>query len=68
MTGVQYWDEILDVYVRPYTGAVGPELILMDDNARPHHARVVKLYLQQETVVCMDWPARLSDLNTIDYV
>jgi hypothetical protein len=29
---------------------------------------VVKLYLQQETVVCMDWPARLSDLNTIDYV
>ena len=31
MTGVRYRDEILDVYVRPY--AIGPQLILMDDNA-----------------------------------
>ena len=38
MTGVRYRDEILDVYVRPYAGAIGPQFILMDDNARPHRA------------------------------
>jgi hypothetical protein len=50
MTGVRYRDEILNVYVRPYAGAVGPESILMDDNARPHRARVVEQYFQQETI------------------
>jgi hypothetical protein len=38
--GARYRDEIFDIYVRPYAGAVDPEFILMDDNARPHHARV----------------------------
>jgi hypothetical protein len=68
MTGTQYWVEILDVYVRPYAGAVGPEFILMDDKARPHKARVVEQYLQQETIVCMDWPLRSPDLNPLEYV
>ncbi|XP_061166684.1 uncharacterized protein LOC133175583 [Saccostrea echinata] len=54
MTGVRYRDEILDGYVRPYAGAVGPEFILMDDNARPHRAREVEQYLLQETIVRMD--------------
>ena len=68
MTGVRYRNEILDVYVRPYAGAVGPEFILMNDNARPHRARVVEQYLQQETIVRMDWPARSPDLNPIEHV
>jgi hypothetical protein len=29
MTGVQYRDEILDVYIRSYAGAVSLEFILM---------------------------------------
>ena len=33
MTGVRCRDEILDIYVRPYSGAIGPQFILMDDNA-----------------------------------
>ena len=41
MTRVRYRDKVLDVYVRPYAGAVGPDFILMDDNARPHRAKVV---------------------------
>ena len=28
----RYNDEILDVYVRPYAGAIGPHTILMNDN------------------------------------
>ena len=67
MTGVRYRDEILDVYVRPYASAIGPQFILMDDNARPHRARVVEDYLQQETIVRMDWPARSPDLNPIEH-
>ena len=68
MTGVRYGDEILDVYVRTYAGAIGPQFILMDDNARPHSARVVEDYLQQETIVRMDWAACSPDLNPIEHV
>ena len=58
LTGVRYRDEILDVHVRPYAGAVGPKFILMDDNARPHRARVVEQYLEQETLIRMYWGQR----------
>jgi hypothetical protein len=41
MTKVWYRDKILDVNVKLYVAAVGSEFILMDDNARPRHTRVV---------------------------
>ncbi len=68
MTSVCYRDGILDIYIRLYAGAIGPQFILMDDNARLHHARMVEEYLQQETIICMDWPACLPDLNPIENV
>jgi hypothetical protein len=40
--------------VRPYAGAVGDGFILMDDNARPHRARVVTDYLENETIERME--------------
>ena len=40
----------------------------MDDNSRLHRARVVEDYLQQETIVPMDWPACSPDLNPIEHV
>ena len=40
----------------------------MDDNARLHRVRVVAEYLQQETIVRMDWPACSPDLNPIEHV
>ena len=42
-------------------GAIGDDLILMDDNARHHRARIVNEYLQQETIERMDWPAKSPD-------
>ena len=66
-TGLCYRDDILDVYVRPYAGAIGPQFVLMDDNARPHRARVVEEYLQQDTIVPMDWLAFSPDLNPIEH-
>ena len=67
MTVVCYRDEILDVYVRPYAGAIGSQF-LMDDNARPHRAGVVEDYFQHETIIHVDWPARSPDLNLIEHV
>ena len=53
--------------MRPYAGAIGSEFILINDNARPHLAHVTNTYLECETIICMDWPARSSDLNPIEH-
>ena len=68
MTAVRYRDEVLDVFVRPYAGAVGENFILMDDNAPPHRARIIDQYLEDETIIRMDWPAPSPDLNPIEHV
>ena len=57
-------NEILDVYVYTYAGAVSPDFILMDENAHPHRAPVTNEYLQTTTET-MDRPARSQDLNPI---
>ena len=48
LTAIRYRDEILEPFVRPYAGAVGPGFLLMHDNARPHVARVCRQYLEDE--------------------
>ena len=57
----------MDVYVRPHAGAVGENFILMDDNAHAHRARITDQYLEQATIVRMEWPARSPDLNPIEH-
>ncbi|GBM55119.1 hypothetical protein AVEN_208631-1 [Araneus ventricosus] len=47
---------------------MGTDEIFMDDNARPHRARLVRSYLESETSLQMAWPARSSDLNPIENV
>ncbi|UYV79837.1 hypothetical protein LAZ67_18000876, partial [Cordylochernes scorpioides] len=46
LTAQRYRDEILEPYLRPYRDQIGHNLIFMDDNARPHRARLVNEYLQ----------------------
>ena len=67
LTALRYLNEILDVYVRPYAGAVGENFILMDDNACAHRTRITDQYLDQATIVRMEWPARSPDLNPIEH-
>ena len=67
LTALRYVNEILDVYVSPYAGAVGENFILMDDNAHAHRARITDQYLEQATIVRMEWPARSPDLNPIEH-
>ncbi|UYV83528.1 hypothetical protein LAZ67_23001355 [Cordylochernes scorpioides] len=68
LTAQRYRDDILEPYLRPYRDQIGHNLIFMDDNARPHRARLVNEYLQSENIRRMDWPARSPDLNPIEHV
>ncbi|GFW91457.1 transposable element Tcb2 transposase [Trichonephila clavipes] len=68
VTGLRYRDETLDPYVRPYAAAIGKDFILMDDNARPHRARIVEEYLEDHGLERMEWPARSPDLNPIEHL
>ena len=67
ISDVRYRDEILHHIVRPYAGAVGDSFILMNDNARPHRARVVTDYLENETIERMEWPSCSPDMNPIEH-
>jgi transposase len=40
----------------------------MDVNARPHRARIVQHFLQQEAVQTITWPAMSPDMNPIEHV
>ena len=67
MTAERDVNEIFDVHVHPYAGALGSDFILMDDNVRAHRARITNRYLEQAAVVRLDWPARSPDLNPIEH-
>ena len=52
----------------PCIGAIGDAFLLQDDNAKPRRVRIIHDYLQQETIMRMEWPARSPDLNPIEHV
>ena len=66
LTAVKYQDEILRPIVRPYTGAMGPGFLLVQDNTRPRAARVCRQFLDDEGINAIDQPPRSPDLNPIE--
>ncbi|GFV28280.1 transposable element Tcb2 transposase [Trichonephila clavipes] len=67
MTGHIYRDVNLEQHERLFRGAMGAELLFMDDNARPHRANIVDECLQSDYITRTDWPAYSPDLNSIEH-
>ena len=43
-------------------------LLLADDNARPHRACVVDAYLHEQDIIRMDWAPYRPDINSIEHI
>ncbi len=67
LTAQRYIDEVLRPVVSPYVAAQ-PGMILQQDNARPHIARITQQYLQQNNVDVLPWPASSPDKNPIEHL
>ena len=68
LTGQKYRDNVLAPRVVPHFAnhALVDRPMFMDDNARPHRARIVQHFLQQEAVQTIPWPAMSPDMNPIE--
>ncbi|GFU94555.1 transposable element Tcb2 transposase [Trichonephila clavipes] len=54
VTGDRYCEEVLLPLVRLFRGAIGPDFIFMEDNARPHRTLAVEELLESEDITRMD--------------
>ncbi|GFX73167.1 transposable element Tcb2 transposase [Trichonephila clavipes] len=54
VTGDSYCDEVLLPHVRLFRGAIGPDFIFMDANARSHRTLTVEELLESEDITRMD--------------
>jgi hypothetical protein len=70
LTGQKYRDNVLAPHVVPHfdNHALADRPMFMDDNDRPHRARIVQYFLQQDAVQTIPWPAMSPDMNPIKHV
>ena len=66
LNAVRYRDEILRPIVIPFVEQ--NYLILQQDNARPHVARVCMNFLEAENIRVLEWPAYSPDLSPIEHI
>ena len=66
MTAVRYWDEILRPVAVPLVQQ--RNLILQQDNARPHVARVCQDFLANNNIAPLAWPPYSPDLTPIEHM
>lgn len=65
----KYRDEILEPVVRPFLNSPeGQNMVLQDDNARPHRARIIQEYKTQQNIGSLPWPSLSPDLNPIEHL
>ena len=70
LTGQKYRDNVLAPCVVPLFDniALADRPMFMDDNARPHRARIAQHFLQQEAVQTIPWPAMSPEMKPIEHV
>ncbi|GFU77816.1 transposable element Tcb2 transposase [Trichonephila clavipes] len=65
VSAVRLRNEVLELYNRIFTGAVGPDFVSMDYNARHIQLICSKNFWNHEDILRMDWPVRSPDLTRI---
>ena len=65
VTAQRYINQVLRPSVVPFFHQHGN--FILQDNARPHTARLTANFLQQHNIRVMPWPARSPDLNPIEH-
>lgn len=68
LTGQIYRDEIITPYVTGARDRIGPNFVFLDDNARPHRARVVMEEINNLELTHLPLPPYSPDLNPIEHV
>ena len=69
MTALKYRDDVLRPIAIPYgQEALGANFRYLDDNARPHRARIVREFMEQQPVQWMPFPAKSPDCNAIEHI
>lgn len=67
LTADRYCAQIVQPVIVPYTRQ-RPGLIVQQDNARPHTARLTMNMFNANNIQLLDWPARSPDLNPIEHM
>lgn len=67
LNGEEYLKLIKEV-VEPELNASLRQLILMQDNAPAHKAKIVMDYLREKGIEVVDWPPQSPDLNHIELI
>ena len=63
----KYQDKILESGIKPSLDSLdGHNMMLRDDIARPHCARIIKEYKNHQNIASLPRPSLLPDLNPID--
>lgn len=68
MTAEIYQRDILERIVMPFKPFICKDMVLMNDNARPHVANHVKRYLEEVNLEVLPHPVSSPDMNLIEHV
>jgi transposase-like protein len=67
LNALRYRNEIVRCHIEPFIRVHGPQVILQQDNARPHIARVVREELELARIATLPWPANSPDMAPIEH-
>jgi transposase len=68
LTAQRYIVEVLRPNVSPLRLQYGRNFVFMQDNARPHTARITQQYFDENDINLLNHPAMSPDLNPIKHV
>lgn len=67
VTATSYVERVIQPHVIPFSQRVGAGVVLMQNNARPHTARITQRALSEANISVLPWRAMSPDLNPIEH-